>query len=144
MAIRHDCLVQPLVLLILYVRDLAGARAFYDHAFGWKKTVDEAVYVEYGLNPGARVGLMPQAHSRHFVGNDLGARRPTDGCPRAELYFHVPDAEATVARLHELGARCTSRLADRDWGDRVAYFLDPDGYVLAVAEPGVAPATAAQ
>lgn len=124
----------PLALLILYVRDLAAARAFYDHVFGWQRTVDEPVYAEYLLNAGARVGLMPQTHSRHFLGDDLGARQPTDGCPRAELYVQVPDAAVTVERLQELGAPCTSPLADRDWGDRVAYFLDPDGYVLAVAQ----------
>ena len=123
-----------LALTILYVADLPRAAAFYDAAFAFEKTVDVPVYVEYELNPGARLGLMPQANTRHFLGAELGSRTPSDSCPRGEIYLHVADIEAVVARLNKLGAVCTSPLADRDWGDRAAYFLDADDYVIAVGE----------
>lgn len=123
-----------LALTILYVADLGKAAAFYDAVFGLEKTVDVPVYVEYRLNAGARLGLMPQGNTRHFLGEPLGARKPTDGCPRAELYLHVAQLEAVVERMHAAGAQCTSPLAPRDWGDRAAYFMDLDGYVIAVAE----------
>lgn len=128
-----------LLLTILYVRDLPQAVRFDDDVFGWTKSVDVPVYVEYALGPGARLGLMPQGHTKHFLGEDLGARRPTDGCPRAEVYVHVDDLEATIARLEAQGARCTSPRAPRAWGDEAAYFLDPDGYVLVVARPLAGP-----
>ncbi|MCC6466155.1 MAG: VOC family protein [Planctomycetes bacterium] len=127
--------MSPLVLIILYVADLPRARAFYDAAFGWPRSVDVPVYCEYAPGPGVRVGLMPQGNTRHFLGDELGARKPADGCPRAELYVHVPDLTASVNRLVALGATCTSPPARRDWGDEAAYFVDPDGYVLAVARP---------
>lgn len=123
-----------LALTILYVADLAKAAAFYDTVFGFEKTVDVPVYVEYRLNAGARLGLMPQGNTRHFLGDTLGARKPADGCPRAELYLHVAELETVIKRLHAAGAQCTSPLAPRDWGDRAAYFMDLDGYVIAVAE----------
>jgi uncharacterized glyoxalase superfamily protein PhnB len=123
-----------LALTILYVADLSKAAAFYDAVFGFEKTVDLPVYVEYRLNAGARLGLMPQGNTRHFLGEQLGARKPSDGCPRAELYLHVADLEAVIERLQKAGATCTSPLAPRDWGDRAAYFMDLDGYVIAVAE----------
>lgn len=124
-----------MLLTILYVTDLARARAFYDAALALEKTVDVPVYVEYRINAGARLGLMPQANTRHFLGERLGAMKPADGCPRGEIYLHVPDLHAVVARLQRLGSPCTSPLARRDWGDDAAYFLDPDGYVLVVAAP---------
>lgn len=124
-----------LVLTILYVADLPRARAFYDAVFGWPRSVDVPVYCEYAPAPGVKVGLMPQGNTRHFLGETLGARKPADGCPRAELYVHVPDLPGAIKRLEALGARCTSPLARRDWGDDAAYYLDPDGYVLAVARP---------
>lgn len=126
-----------LALTILYVEDLARAARFYDAAFGWPKSVDVPVYVEYQLNAGARLGLMPQGNTRHFLGDTLGALRPTDGCPRAEVYLRLDDLDRVIARLEGLGARCTSPRARRDWGDEVAYYLDPDGYVLAVAVSSV-------
>jgi predicted enzyme related to lactoylglutathione lyase len=122
-----------LALTILYVEDLARAARFYDAAFAWEKSVDVPVYVEYRLNAGARLGLMPQGNTRHFLGDALGAMRPTDGCPRAEVYLRVDDLDGVTARLEALGARCTSPRSRRDWGDDVAYYLDPDGYVVAVA-----------
>lgn len=59
-------------LTILYVTDLARARAFYDAAFGFRTTVDVPVYVEYRVNAGARLGLMHQGNTRHFLGDKLG------------------------------------------------------------------------
>jgi lactoylglutathione lyase len=47
--------------------------------------------------------------------------------------LHVADLEGVIQRLHAAGAQCTSPLANRDWGDRAAYFMTPDGYVIAVA-----------
>ena len=122
-------------LTMFYVADLASSARFYDSVFGFRKTVDVPVYVEYELATGVRFGLMPQGNTRHFLGDDLGSRKPTDGCPRAELYLQVSDLGGVIDRLEQAGATCTSPLADRDWGDRAAYFMDPDGYVLVVAEP---------
>ncbi|MCA8916931.1 MAG: VOC family protein [Planctomycetes bacterium] len=123
-----------LALTILYVADLQSSAAFYDAAFGFPKSVDVPEYVEYQVNAGACLGLMPQANTRHLLGPEMGSRTPTDGCPRGEVYLLVDDPDAAVQRLTAAGARCTSPLAARDWGDRAAYFLDPDGYVIAVAQ----------
>jgi catechol 2,3-dioxygenase-like lactoylglutathione lyase family enzyme len=123
-----------LALTILYVADLAKAAAFYDAAFGFPKNVNVPQYVEYQVNAGACLGLMPQRNTRHLVGPELGSRTPTDGCPRGEVYFLVANPEAAVDKLTAAGAKCTSTLAPRDWGDRAAYFIDLDGYVIAVAE----------
>jgi len=130
---------QPsLVLTILYVRDLPRAVAFYDNVFGWQKTVDESVYVEYELSPEVRIGLMPQPHTRNFLGDEFGIKEPLDGSPRAELYLRFESVDAAVARLQQAGSKCVGPLAERAWGDRAAYFMDLDGYVLAVAEPSPA------
>jgi len=123
-----------LALTILYVADLGKAVALFDAAFGFTKSVDVPQYVEYQVNTGACLGLMPQGNSRHFLGDGLGNRKPTDGCPRGEIYLLVPDVEAAARRLQQAGATCTSPLAPRDWGDRAAYFMIPDGYVIAVAD----------
>jgi uncharacterized glyoxalase superfamily protein PhnB len=59
----------------------------------------------------------------------------------AYLYVRVDDVEASVAQLESVGARPLSPLAARSWGERAAWFADPDGNVVAVAEPAQVAAT---
>lgn len=54
---------------------------------------------------------------------------------RGELYLVVDDPAAYHERALSVGARELSPLARRDWGDTAAYSLDPNGYVLAFAQP---------
>jgi uncharacterized glyoxalase superfamily protein PhnB len=56
-----------------------------------------------------------------------------NGKPRAELYLHVADPAAFHRRALQAGALELSPPLPRDWGDVVAYSLDPDGHVLAFA-----------
>jgi catechol 2,3-dioxygenase-like lactoylglutathione lyase family enzyme len=123
-----------LALTIFYVADLAKAVAFFDAAFGFKKSTVAPQYVEYELRPGAHLGLMPQSNAGYIVGEKIGKLKPTDGAPRGELYLLVADPEAAVKCLQKAGATLTSPLELREWGDRAAYFMIPDGYVIAVAD----------
>jgi predicted enzyme related to lactoylglutathione lyase len=124
-----------MLITILFIRDLGRSTAFYDEVFGWSKTVDVPVYVEYEVGEGARVGLMPHRHARKWLGPELGDRPYVDGSARAELYIRQEDVSGVLLRLEAAGCLCLSPMAERDWGDRAAYFRDPDGYVLAIAEP---------
>jgi len=47
----------------------------------------------------------------------------------------VENPDAYHLRALAVGARELSPMAPRDWGDLVAYSLDPDGHVLAFATP---------
>jgi catechol 2,3-dioxygenase-like lactoylglutathione lyase family enzyme len=57
----------------------------------------------------------------------------------AYLYVRVEDVRATVAALEEAGGRPLSPLAARDWGEEAAWFADPDGNVVAVAQMPASP-----
>lgn len=61
-----------MLLSILYISNLARARAFYDRAFGFRTGVVTPVYVKYRISAGARLGLMPQGNTRHFLGEVPG------------------------------------------------------------------------
>lgn len=124
------------VLTILAVDDLAASVRFYDAAFGWPHAVDAPVYVELALPAGMRLGFYAREGFARNTGGAPPQSRPATGETRAtELYFHVDDLPAAIARLRKAGARELSALARRDWGDDAAYFADPDGNVLVVAAP---------
>jgi uncharacterized glyoxalase superfamily protein PhnB len=59
---------------------------------------------------------------------------PDDAVAPAYLYVRVDDAVEVAARLEAAGARPLSPLIDRSWGERAAWFADPDGNVVAVAQ----------
>jgi uncharacterized protein len=129
----------PAALFVLYVADQAAARAFYTRALGREPQLDVPGMTEFALGEGAALGLMPAAGIRRLLGPALPDPAAAAGTPRAELYLRVEGAAAAHARALAAGARELSPLAARNWGERVAYSLDPDGHVLAFAEAGLIP-----
>ncbi len=121
-----------LQLVLLAVDDLPRAAAFYDAAFGWEIGVDLSVYREYRL-PGS-TGVSLYARSGFAFNTGITPSSVPEGATTSsELYLSVDDLDAACARLKAAGARELSPPADRSWGDRAAYFADPDGNVIAVA-----------
>ena len=58
----------------------------------------------------------------------------TDSPPRFELCFEVEDTDAASAHLLALGVKQLQPPTDQPWGERNAYFEDPDGYPLELVE----------
>lgn len=118
-----------LAIVILAVDDLARAVAFWRAAFDLAPAVEAPVYVEL-TGAGVAIGLYQREGYARNVGDTPACITGVSG---TELYFRVPDLEATIARLREAGARELSPAAERPWGERVAYFADTEGNVIAVA-----------
>ncbi|MDD2805543.1 MAG: VOC family protein [Elusimicrobiales bacterium] len=119
---------------ILYVRDQAASRTFYAAVLAVGPRLDVPGMTEFELLPGCVLGLMPEKGIKRLLPS-LPDPEKAAGIPRAELYLTVPDPEAFQARALAAGARELSPLGPRDWGDRAAYCLDPDGHCLAFASP---------
>ncbi len=123
-----------LSLVILAVEDLPRARAFYQASLDWDVAVDVPVFVELVDPFGNRLGLYAiGSFERNILATSSGA--PPGQVTRTELYLHVEEVEATIARFVAAGARPLSPLAPREWGDEAAYLADPEGNVVVVARP---------
>ena len=122
-------------LLIFAVADLRRAVAFYVDAFGWEERVVTPSYVELALPGGMRLGL----YEREAFAKNVRQPPPTPPLPDAiaasEIYVYPRDLVAAVEDLKRAGGRMLDALRERDWGDEVAYFADPDGNVVALARP---------
>jgi predicted enzyme related to lactoylglutathione lyase len=46
------------------------------------------------------------------------------------LSIDVPDVDAVLPRVEQLGGEATSGTNDMPWGQRVAHIKDPDGNVV--------------
>jgi catechol 2,3-dioxygenase-like lactoylglutathione lyase family enzyme len=118
---------------ILYVDDQHRSTEFYTVVLKQQPRLNVPGMTEFELMPDAILGLMPKSGMLRLFANQLpNALPPTDRL-RAEIYLMVDDPAVYHQRALDCGARNVSDLAERDWGHRAAYCLDPDGYVLAFA-----------
>ena len=121
--------------VILAVADVGRAVTFYETAFGWSRNrrIDYSNYVELHLPEGGTLGLYERSGFAEEVGGEPAALADGAVSP-AYLYVRVDDVDDAVERLEAAGARPLSPLLDRSWGERAAWFADPDGHVVAVAQ----------
>lgn len=118
---------------ILYVKDQQVSARFYARVLGCEPSLDVPGMTEFELAQDSVLGLMPASGIKRLLGERLPDPTVDTNTPKAELYLMVEDAEAYYSRALAAGARELSVLQPRDWGDHVAYSLDPDGHVLAFA-----------
>jgi predicted enzyme related to lactoylglutathione lyase len=124
------------VQVIFSVADLVRSAEFYERAFAWPRNPLVAGftnYVEYLLPHGGALGLYP----REGFAEEVGAKPVEIDDERVSptyLYVRVDDVDATIDAIQAAGGRPLSALADRAWGERAAWFADPDRNVIAVAQ----------
>lgn len=112
---------QGLRTTIYIVDDLEAAKAWYAEALGFEPYFDQPFYVGFNVG-GFELGLMPPE----------GETRP--GAGGTLTYWGVPDAEAAIARLVEMGATEYNAIEDVGDGVKVAVLRDPFGNLLGVIE----------
>jgi catechol 2,3-dioxygenase-like lactoylglutathione lyase family enzyme len=118
---------------ILYVDDQQKSTAFYTAVLNQNPRLNVPGMTEFELTEQSILGIMPKSGILKLLGNKLPDSATATGGLRAEIYLMVDNPEEYHQRVLNLGAQNLSDLAERDWGDRVAYCLDPDGYILAFA-----------
>ena len=123
-----------LIMTVLAVRDLKRATRFYKEVFAWTVNLELPVVVKFETPNGHELML----YQREAFGNNTNQMPEilsSGNISGTELYIHVTDLSETILRLKALKAHELSGRAVRPWGDEVAYYADPDGNVLAVAQP---------
>ena len=120
--------------VIFAVRDVERARGFYQSVFDWPRNerIDYREYVALHA-PDGTLGLCERETYAELTEATPVAPRDAAVSP-AYLYVRVPDVRTTIEKLDEAGARALAPLARRSWGDDAAWFADPDGNVVAVAQ----------
>ncbi len=107
---------------VLYpVPDIQAAKEWYSRVLGFPPYFDEPFYV--GFNVGG-----------YELGLDPGPNGSEPGADGARVYWGVADAEASLKRLLELGAREHRPLQDVGGGIKVATVLDPFGNGFGIIE----------
>lgn len=120
------------LLPVVLTDNVERLKAFYRDVVGLPVQSDEGNFIQFGAGKSSLAIMYRGVVGR--IAGERGAIVPSDKGFRCELYFVVEDAEAASSRLKKAGAPVISPLAPRPWGQRVAYFLDPDENLIAVAD----------
>ena len=115
--------------VILFVADLERSVGFYRDVVGLEFRLHGDGYAEFATGA-ARFGL----YDRNRLGELTGQGPEAPGHPGGEVVFLVEDVDAEAARLRAAGATVLSGPVDRAWGHRTVHVLDPDGFVVELAE----------
>jgi len=119
---------------ILFVKDQDRSCRFYEAIFRKKADLNVPGMTEFNFTPTFKLGLMPNKGIAKILENQMPDPENGNGIPRCELYFNVGDVEKEFDNALKNGATLISPILDRDWGDRVCYFSDYDGHILAFAK----------
>jgi predicted enzyme related to lactoylglutathione lyase len=120
--------------VIFAVSDVGRSVAFYQGVFDWPRNeqIDYREYVELHA-PDGTLGLCERETYAGLTQATPMTPQNGDVSP-AYLYVRVADVGTTIAKLDEAGARPLAPLSRRSWGEEAAWFADPDGNVVAVAQ----------
>lgn len=119
---------------ILYVANQEAASRFYELIFRTKPTLEVPGMTEFTLSETLKIGLMPNNGIAKIISPATINPEKGNGIPRCELYFHVQNLELEYQNALQSGAKIISGIENRNWGDRVCYFADLDGHIIAFAE----------
>ena len=89
---------------------------------------------KFTISDGLKLGLMPTNGIAKILGNTMSHPNKGAGIPRCELYFYVDDIELELENAINSRAKLISPIEERNWGDTVCYFADPDGHIIAFAK----------
>lgn len=122
-----------LIETILYVYDQQESTYFYTKLLRQNPDLNVPGMTEFILAENFKLGLMPNKGIAKILSDktphpDLGI-----GIPRCELYFYVDNIELEFDNALKTGAMLISPIKEKDWGDRVCYFADIDGHIIAFA-----------
>ena len=116
---------------VLFVKDIAASRKFYEVLFG------QQIKEDFGKNVGYASGLalweIGVAH-QIIYGRDYDDPAPL-GRQNFEIYFESGDIEAAWRELQAAGVSVIQPLYEQPWGQRTLRISDPDGHIVDVGEP---------
>ncbi|NJO91292.1 MAG: lactoylglutathione lyase [Chloroflexia bacterium] len=119
---------------IIYVSNQESSTGFYEKLLQIKPSLNVPGMTEFKLAENVKFGLMPENGIAKIISGNLPHPKNGNGIPRCELYLKVSTPIEYIKRGIELGGKEISEFQNRDWGDKVGYFADFDGNIIAFAQ----------
>ena len=127
-----DAAIKDVGAIILFVEDLQRSKAFYRGVLGLDVEFEDDESVGFKVEGLTFIVLQVDRARVQLQGEPTAT--PGAGAT-AFLTTFTDDVDALHATLVERRVSFFQRPADQPWGMRTAYFKDPDGHVLEIAQP---------
>lgn len=124
--------------VILYVRDVSAALAFYEEAFGLSRRFfhDDNGKAYGELETGAtRLAFASLELAKTHLKQEIRAASPDQAPLGVEIALVTRDVPALFARAVKAGATAVSEPAAQPWGQTVAYLRDKEGHLVELCTP---------
>lgn len=125
-----SCLSEPIsIKTVFYVENLETSKLFYTTVLDQSPILDAPELVEFQLMRNFKLGLVPLKGVVHTL--NLAVRHRPEGCmPACEICLKHEDPEGCLVLFEAAGGKLIQPLKTMDWGEEVAYGLDPDGHMI--------------
>lgn len=116
---------------VLFVKEMAASRRFYEELLG------QQVDMDFGVNVGYVGGLSLWEQAAAL---DVMFHRQPEGDARLgrenlEVYFEIEDLDAALHVFTAEGVSLVHPIIEQPWGQRALRVYDPDGHIVEVSEP---------
>jgi len=115
--------------VVLPVRDVEKCTAFYRDTLGFQlnfQDAESAFLSIDGKKGGLVLGLISVGNVAKLISEDQ-VRPAEDSIHRTYFAVFVEDADREYEELREKGVRFVKPPTTHPWGQRIAYFEDPEG-----------------
>lgn len=126
---------------VLYTRDMARARDFFENVLGLTAHIADHRFTAYAMDWNMLLVFAEgQTSETVHLPHDMGTIPPHDGSGRQHLALAI-DADELNAWETRLGQHDVAIEGRTHWprGAESLYFRDPDGHLLEVVTPGIWP-----
>jgi catechol 2,3-dioxygenase-like lactoylglutathione lyase family enzyme len=117
--------------IVLFVEDLDRALAFYVDKVGLPVRFQDKGYAELAAE-GSKLALLARSRVAELTG-DAHTGRPASGAHEGSVTLLVEDVNRVHRELAGRGVDFLGAPKDRPWGQRSAFFHDPDGHLIEIA-----------
>ncbi len=112
--------------IVLFVRNFEACREFYKEKIGLKVKETDEGFVSFELEGDQELALMSLEAAGQMIGREE-IQPDKDGAHRVLLAVYVEDTDKTYEKLKQKGVEFVRPPVTQPWGQRTAYFKDPDG-----------------
>lgn len=117
--------------VVLFAEDFERSLAFYAEKVGLPVRLRADGYAEFAVE-GAKFALLSRSRVPELAGQ-AHAGRPAMGSHEGSVTILVEDVDRVHRELSGRGVMFLHAPQDRSWGQRTAYFQDPDGHLVELA-----------
>jgi lactoylglutathione lyase len=116
--------------MVLFADDFERLLAFYAEKVGLPVRLQDEGYAEFAVE-GAKFALLARTRLPELVGEGH-TDRPKPGTHEGAMTVLVEDVDRTYAGMTKRGVTFLGPPQDRPWGQRSAYFEDPEGHLIEI------------